>query len=299
MATSFHFPLTILLVLLLLTLPLKSAAGGIAVYWGQNDNEGKLTDTCNSGLYKYVNLAFLYNFGYGQSPRLNLASHCDPPSGGCKGVSNGIRACQSRGIKVFLSLGGAVGNYGFSTADEARGLAQYLWDNYLGGQSGNRPLGDASLDGIDLDIERGSSQYYADLVGRLTEIGQQHGKKVYFSAAPQCPFPDQSDDPVLRTGLIDFVWIQFYNNKECEFKSGIPGDFQNSWRKWTSSIPARKFFVGLTASPAGDGYVPSALMKSQLLPFVQQSGDKYGGVMLWDRGNDIESGYSSKIIGSV
>ncbi|KAL9249150.1 Acidic endochitinase-like protein [Drosera capensis] len=100
--------------------------GGIAVYWGQEDSEGTLTDTCNSDLYKYVNLAFLCNFGYGQSPTLNLAGHCDPPSGGCKSVSNGIRASQSRGIKVFLSLGEADGNYGFSTADEARGLAQCL-----------------------------------------------------------------------------------------------------------------------------------------------------------------------------
>ena len=31
-------------------------------------------------------------------------------------------------------------------------VAQYLWDNYLGGTSANRPLGSAFLDGINFDI---------------------------------------------------------------------------------------------------------------------------------------------------
>uniref|UniRef100_A0A803L9B9 chitinase n=1 Tax=Chenopodium quinoa TaxID=63459 RepID=A0A803L9B9_CHEQI len=96
----------------------------------------------------------------------------------------------------------------------------------------------AVLDGIDFDIES--------------------GKKVYLSAAPQCPFPDHKLNGALHTGLFDYVWIQFYNNPSCEFDVSNPEKFKNSWRKWTSNIPAKKFFVGLPAaaakSAAGSGF---------------------------------------------
>ncbi|GAB4860790.1 Acidic endochitinase [Ancistrocladus abbreviatus] len=289
-----------ILTLLLLVLPLKSNAGGIAVYWGQGDGEGTLTETCNSGLYKYVNIAFLFKFGNGQTPQLNLAGHCDPASGGCKSLSNDIRNCQNRGIKVLLSIGGGAGSYTLTSQNDARAVARYLWDNFLGGHSNNRPLGDAVLDGIDFDIEQGGSQYYPDLAGRLYQLGLGGGKKLYLSAAPQCPFPDRWTNAALKTGLFDFVWIQFYNNPECEFSPSNPNAFKSSWSKWTSSIPAKKFLVGLSASPsaAGNGFVGANYMNSQVLPFVKQS-PKYGGVMLWDRGYDKRTGYSSHFIGNV
>ncbi|GAB4860795.1 Acidic endochitinase [Ancistrocladus abbreviatus] len=296
-------PLPILTILLLLLLPFESNGGGIAVYWGQGNraSEGTLTDTCNSGLYKYVNIGFLSTFGNGQVPQINLAGHCNPSAGECKRVSTGIQNCQNKGIKVMLSIGGGAGSYTLSSQDDARSVAEYLWNNFLGGHSSNRPLGDAVLDGIDFDIEGGGSQYYTDLAGRLYELGLGGGKKLYLTAAPQCPFPDHWTNAALGTGLFDFVWIQFYNNPACEFSSGNPDGFKNSWNKWTSSIRAKKFFVGLPASQAaaGNGYVPSYDMNSQLLPFVRRYGDNYGGVMLWDRGNDIKSGFSSKIIGNV
>ena len=37
---------------------------------------------------------------------------------------------------------------------------------------------------------------------------------------------------------------------------------------------------------------------NQVLPFVKKS-PKYGGIMLYDRFEDIKTGYSSKVIGSV
>ncbi|CAK7348799.1 unnamed protein product [Dovyalis caffra] len=52
----------------------SSDAGGIAVYWGQNGNEGTLADTCATGNYEYVNLAFLTSFGNCQTPMINLAA---------------------------------------------------------------------------------------------------------------------------------------------------------------------------------------------------------------------------------
>lgn len=78
------FKLSISLALLaILVLVVGSEAGGIAVYWGQNCNEGILPETCATGNYDYVNLAFLPTFGNGQTPMINLAGHCDPYSNGC------------------------------------------------------------------------------------------------------------------------------------------------------------------------------------------------------------------------
>ncbi|MCD7455181.1 hypothetical protein HAX54_027311 [Datura stramonium] len=193
------------------------------------------------------------------------------------------------GIKVMLSIGGATNTYSLSSADDARHVADYLWNNYLGGQSSFRPLGDAVLDGIDFDIELGQP-HYAALARRLSEHSQQ---------APQCPFPDKLLNGALQTGLFDYVWVQFYNNPECEFTSN-PENFKRRWNQWTS-IPAKKLFVGLPAAKLPSpqtGYVPKQVTMSQVLPFVRGS-YKYGGVMLWNRYLDVQSGYSSAIKAAV
>lgn len=92
----------------------------IIVYWGQNGNEGSLADTCATGNYGVVNIAFLNTFGSGQTPSLNLAGHCDPTTNGCSRLSNDVKACQSKGIKVMLSIGGGGGSYNLSSAEDAR-----------------------------------------------------------------------------------------------------------------------------------------------------------------------------------
>ncbi|TVU36429.1 hypothetical protein EJB05_18362, partial [Eragrostis curvula] len=103
MASRTRFPVP-LVATLLLALLATCHAGGIAVYWGQNDGEASLSDTCASGNYKFVILAFVYKFGKGQTPQLDLASHCDPSSGGCTGLSKDIRSCQSSGVKLIAAL---------------------------------------------------------------------------------------------------------------------------------------------------------------------------------------------------
>ncbi|KAJ1381408.1 Glycoside hydrolase family 18, catalytic domain [Sesbania bispinosa] len=283
-----------LLSILLSVLLHTSNAGSIAVYWGQNKDEGTLADTCNSGNYNYVIIAFLATFGDNKTPLLNLAGHCDPSSNGCTSLSNDINNCQSQGIKVMLSLGGGAGGYFLSSADDARQVAQYLWDNFLGGQSDTRPLGDAVLDGIDFDIEGGTTQYWDELVKALSGYSQQ--RKVYLSAAPQCPFPDAWLKSAIETGLFDLVWVQFYNNSPCEY-SGNADNLKNYWTQWTS-IQAGQVFLGLPASQdaAGSGYIPSDVLISDVLPAINDS-PKYGGVMLWSKFYD--NGYSSAIKSSV
>ncbi len=61
---------------------------------------------------------------------------------------------------------------------------------FLGGSSSTRPFGAAVLDGIDLDIEGGGTTYFATFINRIRTLAAGSPKKYYFTAAPQCPFPD-------------------------------------------------------------------------------------------------------------
>ncbi|KAH6828061.1 chitinase A [Perilla frutescens var. hirtella] len=286
---------TSLLLLITLTLFRSSEAAGIAVYWGQNGGEGSLADACNTGNYQYVNIAFLTTFGNGQTPVLNLAGHCNPDGGGCTSISNDIQTCQSSGIKVLLSIGGATGSYSLSSADDARAVADYLWNNFLGGSSDSRPLGDAVLDGIDFDIETGAGQPWDELARALSGYSSQ--KKVYLSAAPQCPIPDANLDAAIQTGLFDYIWVQFYNNPGCDYDGSSVNNLLSSWNQWTSE-PGGQIFMGLPADPAaaGGGYIPPDVLNSQVLPVIKTS-NKYGGVMLWNRFYDQT--YSSAILPNI
>ncbi|KAJ6760208.1 CHITINASE [Salix purpurea] len=134
--------LTLLLSILLVSFCKPSNGAGIAIYWGQDGGEGSLADTCNTRNFQFVNVAFLSSFGNGQTPVLNLAGHCDP----------------------------SAGSYSLSSADDAAQVATYIWNNFLGGQSSSRPLGDAVLDGVDFDIEAGAGQFWDDLARALNGI---------------------------------------------------------------------------------------------------------------------------------
>ncbi|KAM0857143.1 hypothetical protein ACQ4PT_048676 [Festuca glaucescens] len=228
----------------------------IAVYWGQNDGtEGTLADACSSGLYAYVMASFLSTFGKGQTPALNLAGHCDPSSGHCTALSSEITRCQSDGVKVLLSIGGGAGSYGMSSTKDAQSVATYLWDNFLGGSSSSRPLGQAVLDGIDFDMDTGDSAHYDELATFLSQYSKQ-GKKVYLTAAPQCPYPDASLGPALETGLFDNVWVQFYNNQGAG-PSGSPppvvtgGAGQSDHQQQSSKKRIKTYVIAGTSSLVG------------------------------------------------
>ncbi|PON58263.1 1,4-alpha-glucan-branching enzyme [Parasponia andersonii] len=155
MGRDFCVQIIVLLSLILIALFIRTCqAGAIAIHWGQSSYEGTLTQTCASGKYSFVNIAFLNKFGNGRNPEINLAGHCNPHSvNDCAVISNGVRYCQSRGIKVMLSIGGGTGSYSLASTSDAKDFAYYLWNSFLGGKSSSlsqRPLG---LDGIDFDIK--------------------------------------------------------------------------------------------------------------------------------------------------
>lgn len=155
------------------------------------------------------------------------------------------------------------------------------------------------LDGVDFDIEGGSPDHYDDLARYLSAYGNQ-GKKVYLSAAPQCPYPDAWVGKALDTGLFDYVWVQFYNNPPCQYSGGQPTNLEDAWNQWNAGIQASEFFLGLPAAPdaAGSGFIPTGDLTREVLPAIKGS-SKYGGVMLWSRYYDIETGYSKTILSSV
>ncbi|KAJ6677249.1 ENDOCHITINASE [Salix viminalis] len=288
--------LTLLLSILVVSFCKPSNGAGIGVYWGQDGREGTLAEACNKGKYQFVNVAFLSSFGNGvPTPELNLAGHCNPGAGTCTGLSNDITSCQKQGIKVLLSIGGGTPTYSLSSADDAVHLAYYIWNSFLGGHetSITRPLGDAILDGVDFAIDRGSGLYWDDLARALHGFSGQ--RKVYLAAAPQCIFPDEHLDTAIKTGLFDYVWVQFYNNPPCQY-SGDANNVLNGWKESWITVQANQVFLGLPAAPeatVNGGFIPVGVLNSEVLPSVNTS-PKFGGVMLWSRYFDKE--YSDHII---
>ncbi|XP_038993262.1 acidic endochitinase-like [Hibiscus syriacus] len=124
--------------------------------------------------------------------------------------------------------------------------------------------------------------------GEQLEIGEIAAKfGVFFGAA-------------LNTGLFDYVWVQFYNNPQCQYTPDDTKNLLNSWNQWTSSINADNIFLGLPATPAtaGSGYIPPNVLTSQILLVIKRSSN-YGGVMLWNKFFDDRNGYSASIAASV
>ncbi|KAK9834231.1 hypothetical protein WJX84_009830, partial [Apatococcus fuscideae] len=204
-----------------------SASGKVkSAYWGQGAASSTLASIC--GRYDLIFLSFLPNFGKGQdvtsTSAINIAGHS------LTQTAADIRTCQGQGKKIILSLGGGVGNYGFSNTADAQSTAQSIWNAYLGGSGTNRPFGSIVLDGIDLDVEApAGKQYYADFVKALKGLYKTGSRTFFLTAVPQCPFPDANLGPSLGTALgdtassFDYVSIQFYNNPSCGGPNTVSG----------------------------------------------------------------------------
>ncbi|PWA98751.1 glycoside hydrolase family 18, catalytic domain-containing protein [Artemisia annua] len=80
----------------------------------------------------------------------------------------------------MLTIGGASGSYYLTSVANAKQIATYFWNNFLGGSSSTRQLGDAVLDEIDFDIEGGTTEHWDDLANYRPEYTSE-GKKVYLT----------------------------------------------------------------------------------------------------------------------
>lgn len=311
--------------------PLPSK-GLLTVYWGQNgwgathnDQstwEKPLADTCAAHPeYDVVILSFATQLAHtrnqpsGQSfvPELNFANHCETSYDAqnpfllkCDDIAAGVRACQAAGKKILISIGGSTGSAGFQSDDDGKMAATSVWNIFLGGASTIRPFTNATLDGVDLDIEGGATVGYTAFVKALRALMDASGHKYYITGAPQCPYPDAFLGPATGRALgdapeaFDFVWVQFYNNY-CGY--GTPSAFRDSFAQWKTLAGADngagpKIIVGLPATTvaAGSGFVARATLPA-LVGDVKDD-PAFAGIMLWDASNDQNSAEAGTTYGA-
>ncbi len=302
----------------------------LTVYWGQNgwgathnDQttwEKPLADTCAAHPeYDVVILSFATQLAHtrnqpsGQSfvPELNFANHCETSYDAqnpfllkCDDIAAGVRACQAAGKKVLISIGGSTGSAGFQSDDDGKMAATSVWNIFLGGASSIRPFANATLDGVDLDIEGGGTVGYAAFAKALRALMDASGHKYYITGAPQCPYPDAFLGPAAGRALgdapaaFDFVWVQFYNNY-CGY--GTPSAFRDAFAQWkplAGNGAGPKIVVGLpaTTAAAGSGFVARATLPA-LVGDVKDD-PAFAGIMLWDASNDQNSAEAGTTYGA-
>jgi chitinase len=199
---------------------------------------------------------------------------------------------RHRGGRADLPGGGQEG------ADLDRRLdgqkaAQATWDIFLGGNGAIRPFANATLDGVDLDIEGGGTVGYSAFAKALRALMDASGRKYYVTGAPQCPYPDAFLGPAAGRALgdaasaFDFVFVQFYNNY-CGYNS--PASFREAFGTWKGlAAGGPKILVGLPASTgaANTGFVPRATLPALIADV--KSDPAFAGLMLWDVSNDQNS----------
>lgn len=270
----------------------------VAVYWGQNSYGGqqRLSTYCESDAVDIVLLSFLYSFPSNLQVDFSNACSDSYPDGlkHCSTIAQDIKTCQSLGKKVLLSLGGALGAYGFTSDSQATTFATTLWNKFGGGSDDERPFDDAVVDGFDLDLENNSQTGTVALGKALrTKFAKDTSKTYYLSAAPQCPYPDASVGNFLSGVDVDFAFIQFYNNY-CALGSNFNWDTWQTFASGTSPNKNIKLFLGLPGaqSSAGSGYVTPDTVKQ----YVDQikSTENFGGIMLWD----ASSGFGNVVDGT-
>ncbi|KAF9308941.1 Chitinase 1 [Podila horticola] len=279
----------------------------LVTYWGQNSIGAAGADSryWQKPLGEYcqtadgediIVVAFLHVFNSASRglPRMDLSNQCAPSSIfpgtsllHCPDTGAGVKMCQSKGKAIILSLGGAAGAYGFSDDAEAKDFAHTIWNLFLGGSSATRPLDDAILDGVDLDIEGGSTAGYPAFIAELRSLFATDSRKQYYiTAAPQCPFPDAYLGATLQAAWIDMVFVQYYNNycgTQAFGSFNFNFDQWDTWAKTTSINKNVKVYLGIPASQtaANAGYVTIDRLR-QIIDDVRCKYTSFGGVMMWD-----------------
>jgi len=284
----------------------SSSSSNVAIYWGQNSydqssgslEQQRLSYYCANSQLDIIPLAFLVSIA---SPELNFANQgndCTAISGSnlfyCSEIEADIAECQSTyGKTILLSIGGSTySEGGFSSEAAAVAAANNIW-SIFGPYSSSaiRPFGTSVVDGFDFDFESTVSNMPAFGSQLRSLMDANTSKSWYLSAAPQCPYPDAADNPMLDgTVSFDIVWVQFYNNY-CGLQSFTTGSStQNNfnfatWDNWAKTVSLNKnvkVFLGIpgNSGAAGSGYESGTTLADVISYSKEYS--SFGGVMIWD-----------------
>lgn len=274
----------------------------------------RLKDFCDTTALDYITLAFVNRApkSVGDLPGTNFAAHCAGTyyedsmlQSSCDWIRQDIKYCQGQGKKILLSIGGVfteenvvtkllgtASDYSLPDNETGEWFAEYLWGAFgpkTDDWAYERPFDyddvTVEVDGFDFDIETNfaDQQPYVKCVNKLRELSSGHGKVL--TAAPQCPVGDENEymymRDILKGATFDKIFIQFYNNGQCE-----GSNFNlDAWVEWLSTTrnSEAELFIGLQAIE--DSLISSGFVQPEdiaALVSAAQSYSTFGGVMLWD-----------------
>ncbi|GAB7356071.1 hypothetical protein MBLNU459_g6687t1 [Dothideomycetes sp. NU459] len=276
------------------------AANNLAVYFGRSQPNTNLDlyAICNTSNVDMVVMGFVSQFnGLDQLPNFNFGAGCSGSASKaasnitCPVLAQNITFCQTKGVKVFVSIGGSSSNVTFNTSTQAKQAAQTLWDVFGDGTKSNpslRPFGNITVDGFDFDIENGTTQYYDLMASTLQAAFATSPKARYITAAPSC-----TNSTALPLGFYqntNFVWPRFYNAGACGVHNYA--GFSSSVNQWytflngvTSTIDSlypRMYIGALAFNNNVSGYVAPYTFSRDLVSARQNTTSKFGGAMLWE-----------------
>ncbi|KAM0486158.1 hypothetical protein ACHAPX_000860 [Trichoderma viride] len=293
----------------------------IAVYWGQNSanqqsTQQRLSTYCSDANINVIDIAFLNGITPPMTNFANAGDRCTPFSDNpwllsCPEIEADIKTCQANGKTIILSLGGdSYTQGGWSSASAAQAAAKQVWAMFgpvQSGSSAERPFGSAIVDGFDFDFEATTNNLPAFGTQLKSLSNAAGGKKYYFSAAPQCFFPDAAVGALINAVPMDWIQIQFYNNP-CGVSGFTPGtSSQNNynyqtWDTWakTSPNPNVKLLVGIPAGPgAGRGYVSGSQLTS-VFQYSKGFSSTFAGAMMWDMSQLFaNTGFEAQVVNAL
>ncbi|KAI9206831.1 glycoside hydrolase superfamily, partial [Polychytrium aggregatum] len=270
----------------------------VVSYWGAHPTAGELPlrSYCDLNVYTIIHLSFIDHL----SP---AGFDSDITQRNMTAIAQDVLYCQSKGIRIGISVGGALGSVAVSSDATGISIANDLWNNFLAGTTplSQRAIPGVIFDGVDFDIEAGGSgnNGYAAMTNTLRSYIVASGRDIYISAAPQCPIPDANMDYTLRNGWFDFVAVQFYSAPCGLGFSGSPNgpnyaDNSSIWDhgagSWMAQVPNwqnwnAKLMVGFPASSSagnyGGGDIPT-LLKQYVPGWQALNPTVFGGLMWWD-----------------
>eukprot|EP00884_Botryococcus_braunii_P021999 jgi/Botrbrau1/8483/Bobra.0237s0098.2 len=189
------------------------------------------------------------------------------------------------------------GDYGFQAVLDANWTADQIWNLYMGGKAPNRPFGTAVLDGVTFDLEKGNGSYMTSFIERLNGNFVRSRREYWFTASPQCPFPDVFMQSFLNVegSLFKYIHVQFYNQKICS-DMNLLLSYMTYWAPFVRGFsPKPQLIIGLPAAQdaAPNGGYLDPIMASLIILMARVYGD-LAGFGFWSVNLDVLNRFEGK-----